>query len=158
MTNKEDIHENGSDSKLKGHFGNANPFEVPEGYFESQPDRIMDKVREIKGKKIYLQPRIRNLAAAAVILILVTIGSVFLFNGQEDIDESLPDISMSDLYMYNINSLAELEESYLLSLINSDSLDLQVFMAPDTSDINDDIIREYLLAENHIEYLLLNEY
>jgi hypothetical protein len=118
----------------------------------------MDQVRDIKGKKIYLQPRIRNLAVAAAILMLVTFGSVFLFNGNENIDESLPDISMSDLYMYNINSLAELEESFLLSLISGDSLDLQALMAPGSSDINEDIIREYLLAENHIEYLLLSEY
>jgi hypothetical protein len=157
MTNKNNIHENGSGSRLKEQFGTANPFGVPEGYFESHPEKIMDQVRDIKGKKIYLQPRIRNLAVAAIILMLVTFGSVFLFNGNENIDESLPDISMSDLYMYNIHNLADLEDTYLMSLLD-DNIDIQSMMLPDTADISDETIKEYLLAENHIEFLLLTEY
>ena len=158
MDNKKNIQENESDSRLKEIFGAKNPFEVPEGYFDTVADRALENIRDGKGKRIFLNQGTRNFAAAAAILLLGILASVYLFNGKENIDESLQDISMSDLYMYNINNLAEIEETYLMSLLDMDSLDFQNVIAPDTTDISDDVIKEYLLAENHIEYLLISEY
>jgi hypothetical protein len=158
MDNKNDIHENGSDSKLIEQFGTASPFEVPEGYFESFPEKVLDQVREEKGRRIRFQPWVRNLAAAAAILVLAVLATTYLLRENETIDESLPDISMSDLYMYSVSSLADLEETYLMTLIDHDSLDMQLLTEPDTSELSDEFIQEYLLAENHIEYLILTEY
>lgn len=159
MNENSNIHDEQFDKRLIEKFGKEMPFELPESYFENNPDRILNIARMNTGRKNYFMLNIgRRIAAAAAILIIAAFALVYMFSYNNEIEVTLTDINDSDVYWHNISSLAELEEYFLISLIDTDSLEIQTLMAPDTADISDEAIIEYLLAENHIEYLILSEY
>lgn len=159
MNAEKNIHEEQADSKLRKQFGEEMPYEVPGSYFEDNPDRMLDMVRRNAGrKKYFLLNTSRRIAASAAIFVIAALALMYIFSNNNDIEGSLTEINYSDVYWHSISSLAELEESYLISLVDTDSLNIQTLMAPDTTDISDEAIIEYLLAENHIEYLILSEY
>jgi hypothetical protein len=159
MSENSNIHDEQFDKRLVEKFGKEMPYELPESYFENYPERILDIARMNSGRKNYfLHNTATRIAAAAAILLIVAFALVYMFSNNSEIEVNLTDINDLDAYWHNISSLAELEESYLISLIDTDSLNIECLMLPDTSGISDEAIVEYLLAENHIEYLLTSEY
>jgi len=160
-TNNIQNDENKSDRKLKDLFGKEMPYRVPDGYFEDLPDQVLESCRQSKqkpGRRIYLQSGFLRIAAAAAVLIMAALVITMVFTQRQSEAEGIVEYSMNEIYFYNINNLADLEETYLLSLIYDDSIYMTDFMGGETPDISDEIIIEYLLAENHIEYHIINEY
>lgn len=159
MNENSNIHDEQFDKRLIEKFGKEMPYEVPESYFDDHMDRMLDIARKNSGRKNHFIPNNgRKIAAAASILLIAALALVLMFSNNNEIEVSLTDINDSDVYWHNISSLAELEESYLISLIDADSLNIRSLMLPDTPDISDEAIIEYLLAENHIESLILSKY
>lgn len=158
MNTTKDIHENGEDRKLKETFGTSMPYEVPDGYFEQLPEQLLSSVKQSPRRSVIAQRGFRTFAAAAAILIFAALASTFIFTDRNSVGEGFENYSMSDIYHYNINNLADLEEAYLYSLIDDDSSGIMNLMLNDTDSVSDDYIMDYLLAENHIEYYIINEY
>jgi hypothetical protein len=150
----------GSDKKLKEQFGKEMPFKEPNGYFEELPDQILDACKEndLTSKRSFLRiTTLTRIAAAAAILIFATLILTLVFNKYQTNDDLYTDYDAEEVYLYNINSLSDLEESYLLSLIEDTEGSLY-FYEDEMDFVSSDIIVEYLLAENHIEYLALSDY
>ena len=160
-TNNIQNDENKSDGKLKDLFGKEMPYQVPDGYFEDLPKQVLESCRQsrqLPDRRLYLQKGFVRIAAAAAVLIMAALMITMVFTQRQSETEDPVEYSMREIYLYNINNLADLEETYLLSLINDDSLYMTDIMGGETPDVSDEIIMEYLLAENHIEYHIINEY
>ena len=157
MNSTSNIHKNGDDKRLNDLFGKNMPYEVPEGYFDELPERVMSSVRQAPSSQTFIKRSYRYIFAAAAALIMAAMVITMVFSERSSEDDGLEAYSISDIYQYNINSLAELEEAYLLTLIDNDSLDMIGLMGYEKDSITDEIIMEYLLAENHIEYHIINE-
>ena len=157
-TNNIQNDENKSDRKLKDLFGKEMPYQVPDGYFGSLPGRTLESIRQKPVRSMFSRRGFKKIAAAAAILIFAAIVATMVFTDRNIDEESADYLSISDIYQYNFNNLADMEETYLLSLIEYDSLDLMSLMFTRTDSISDEAIMDYLLAENHIEYYIINEY
>ena len=148
-----------SDEKLKEQFGNEIPFVVPDGYFDTLPEILMEATKKAKDSGKYFSIKrqsIYGIAAAAAILIFCTIFFSLYFNSVEE-ENSITSFDMEEVYLYNINQLSDVEETYLLSIVEDlDASQYSIEVAGDS--ISNDLIIEYLLAENHIEYLTLTDY
>ena len=161
MTAKNNIwtdHEK-TEERLKKHFGTSSPFSAPEGYFDEFPARMLEKARSIEGKTPVsksLHPLFRRMAVAASILIIAGLAIVLMLLKQEPATVPAEEFTFMEVYRYNFGNLAELEEAYILSLAGEEASD-DIFSVPvDTTGITQEDMIEYLLAENHIEYLTLN--
>jgi hypothetical protein len=158
MDRKNNIHENGDDSKLKAYAGNKLPYDIPETYFEELPGKVLDRIHNVPARQVSMRARMMQLAAAAAVLVIVALASLhFLFNTETELtpDEAF---SIEDIYYYNLDNMAELEDAYLMSYIAEDSISLPKLLEDEVDEISDEDIMEYLLAENHIEYYIINEY
>ena len=161
MTAKNNIrNEHGKGGKdLKDHFGAASPFSAPEGYFDEFPARMLEKVLSEEGKapaKVSMRPLFRRMAVAASILILVGLAIILMMIRQEPATGPADEFTLMEVYRYNFGNLAELEEAYILSMAGEEASD-DIFSVPvDTTGISEEDMIDYLLAENHIEYLTLS--
>ena len=81
-----------------------------------------------------------------------------VFTNRQTETDAFTDYTLEEVYRFNINNLAEFEEAYLLSLISDDNIDKLLIMEEESSDISDDDIISYLLAENHVEYYAFTDY
>jgi high-affinity nickel permease len=148
-----------SDEKLKKQFGNKTPFVVPDGYFDTLPENLMEATKKAEDSGRYFSIKhqsIYGIAAAAAILIFCTIFFSLYFNSVEE-ENSITNFDVEEIYLYNINQLSDLDETYLLSII--EDLDASLYSNEVAGDsISNEVIIEYLLAENHIEYLTLTDY
>jgi len=157
MNHDKNIHDNGEDGKLKSLAGNKMPYKVPDGYFDDLPLRVLDSIKRQSGPSLFQRNWfIKFTAAAAIFIFAALIINMVLTNSNTD-DDSFSEFSISQIYEYNLNSLADIEEAYLLSLAEDETLPAIDLMKGDTLEVNDEIIIEYLLAENHIEYRIINE-
>ncbi len=155
MNPDKNIHE--SEKRLREAFGKETAFTTPEGYFEDLPDRTMDAIRQSSGKHARLSG-IRKFAAAASIIILLGLFALLIFSNRDSsMDESIV-YSQQNLYEMSINSLFDLEDTYILSLVGDEQPEIQNLMGIDSLSISQDDIREYLLAESNIEYMIINNY
>lgn len=158
MDRKNNIHENGEDSKLRSLAGNKMPYDVPEAYFEGLPGKILDRIHHTPEKHISLRTRFIQLSAAAAVLILVVLAAVqYLFNTGTEISTEVA-YNIEDIYRYNLDNMAELEDAYLMNFVDDQNIVVSNQAGDETNDISDEAIMEYLLAENHIEYHIMNEY
>ncbi len=160
-TNNIQNDENKSDGKLKDLYGKEMPYQVPDGYFEDLPKQVLESCRQSRqqpDRRLYLQKGVLRIVAAAAVLIMAALVITMVFTNRSSVGKSFEEYSISDIYRYNINSLADLEEAYLLTLTDNDSIDMMGLMIPEADSISDEIIIDYLLAENHIEYFIINEY
>lgn len=155
MNPDKNIHD--SEKRLKEAFGKGSPFSTPDGYFEQLPERTMDKIRQSSGKQVRLHG-IRKFAAAASIIVLLGMTALLIFSNRDNNSEEALEYSLQDLYELNISSLLELEDAYILSYSGEELPDMQSLMGVDSLMLTQDEIREYLLADNHIEYLIINNY
>jgi hypothetical protein len=149
--------DNGIDRRLKDQFGNKMPFEVPHGYFESFPERVMASIKERPARHLPA-PLQRKLLVAASMLILAAISLLLILNSRQTSPPEPVAFSAQDIYMSGMSNLAELEDAYLLSLVEEENLNLTEVMTGDTNELSRQAIIDYLLAENHIEYYLNTEY
>lgn len=158
MDRKNDIHENGEDRKLKAYAGKKMPYDVPEGYFEELPATVLARIHDTQKKHPGLRKLMIRMASAAAVLTLLTLAAVHFLtnNGAEFLPEEA--FSVEDIYQYSLDNMAELEDIYLISYIDDHSIDLSDLMKDESDSISDEAIMEYLLAENHIEYYIINEY
>lgn len=151
--------EKGSDKKLKERFGNKMPYDLPDGYFDELSGRMLDACKSkdttVPGKRFIPGGFKKMLAAAAIVLFTSTLISIVFMNRPRE-EDPLQEYSVSEMYQ-SINSLVELEDSYLLSWIENDSLKSLKVMDDGIDNISDAAIIDYLLAENHIEYHIINE-
>lgn len=145
---------NGS-RQMKEQYGKKMPYEVPENYFDELPGKLMDTVRAHNAVKVHLRARLRRIVAAAALIIAAALVLTAVFTGRQSAGPDVDEYSMFDIYEFNFNNLADMEEAYLLSLIGTDSLVFDGLMVSDTTSISDEAIIDYLLAENHVEYNIL---
>ena len=152
------IHDNTEDRKLKDQFGNSMPYEVPDGYFKDLPARTLESIRQAPEPGFLFRPSFRRIATAAAIIVMAALVITLVFSRRSTTIETNDEFSMIDIYQNTINSLADLEEAYLLSLVDVESLNSIQLINDDLDDVSDEAIMEYLMAENHIEYRIINEY
>jgi len=158
MDRTNNIHENGEDRKLKAFAGNKMPYEVPEGYFGELPEKVVQRIRETPVKHVSIRTRAIQLVSVAALLIFAALAAIqFLFNTESDLS-SEEALRVEDIYHYSLDNMAELEDHYLVSFLEEDAITLSNLMEDEPDDISDEAIMEYLLAENHTEYYLINEY
>jgi hypothetical protein len=87
MTNEEKI--------IMEHLGKHNPFQVPEGYFESFADQLMEKLPEQQPAQEEKRPALLRklrpvlLAAACVCIAIFSITLYFLQNRQETTEQAV---------------------------------------------------------------------
>ncbi len=159
MSANKHIGQENTDRRLRELFGKDMPYETPEGYFDELPGRIMSSVRKEAGRKrrsIVMMTRY-SVAAAITVLAAISILLVMMNRQQQGVEEPLT-YSVHDVYMTGIDNLSDLEESYLLTMVDEDSLDLGELMSADAGDLEEETIINYLLADNHIEYYFIEEY
>jgi hypothetical protein len=152
--------ENAADQRLKDIFGNNTPYDVPDGYFDALSARVVDackKKEQTGNRSLYLRPVFRRVAAAAAVLFLAALVITVIFTNRQTETDALSDYTLDEAYRFNINNLAEFEDAYLLSLISDDDVDKLLIME-ENSDISDDDIISYLLADNHVEYYAFTDY
>lgn len=150
--------ESNAEQRLREKFGKREPFSVPEGYFENLTARVMENA--IKSKKPvlrpwYMKPMVKSIAAAAAVFIVALVITL-VFTGREEANE-YAEYSIKDVYEYNLSNLAELEEAYILYVLSDEEMTGSYSMETEFNEISNEDIIEYLLAENHIEYLIINE-
>ncbi len=153
--------ENGTDHRLKDIFGNNTPYDVPDGYFDALSTRMLDackKNEQAGNRSLFLRPAFRRVAATAAILLLAALVITMVFTKRQTETDALSNYTLDEVYRFNINNLAEFEDTYLLSLIRDDATDKLLIMEAENIDISDDDIISYLLAENHVEYYAFKDY
>ncbi|RLD80687.1 MAG: hypothetical protein DRJ15_06430 [Bacteroidetes bacterium] len=158
MNTTKHIHYNTVDRKLKDQFGNSMPYELPDGYFEDLPTRALESIRHAPEPGFLFRRNFRRIAAAAAIFLMAALVITLVFSRRSTTIETNNEFSMIDSYQNTINSLADLEEAYLMSLVDVESLNSIQLINDDLDNVSDEAIMEYLLAENHIEYRIINEY
>lgn len=156
-TGKNTENDNGIDRRLKDQYGNSMPFDVPHGYFESFPEKVMASIKERPARRLSA-PIHRKLLAAASLLILAAISLLLILHSRQTSPPEPVAFSAQDVYLSGLSSLAEMEDAYLLSLVEEENLNLSEVMTGDTNELSRQAIIEYLLAENHLEYYLNTEY
>jgi hypothetical protein len=148
-----------ADQRLKDIFGNDTPYDVPDGYFDALSARVVDSCKKkVQNRSLFLHPVFRRVAAAAAVLFLAALVITVVFTNRQTETDAFSDYTLDEVYRFNINNLAEFEEAYLLSLISDDNIDKLLIMEEESSDISDDEIISYLLAENHVEYYAFTDY
>ena len=157
MNDTKNIHENGEDGKLRDLAGNKMPYEVPDGYFDELPGKVLESIKKQATPSLLQRSGFRKFVAAAAIFIFAALIINMVFTNRNTDSDSYSEFSMSQIYEYNINNLADIEDTYLMSLIEDESIATIDLMGEDTLEVSDNIIIEYLLAENHIEYRIINE-
>ena len=134
---------------------NINPFEVPEGYFDSLPGLIQNRLEKKKGLLSSLF-EIRSLQwqykviAISFLIILSTGLFLILSNRFSNTDKYANEISWEDIIDNNDNLLIEFDESTLIeSLIAEAENNYERFLGISSDDIID-----YLIEEGHMDDLV----
>jgi hypothetical protein len=120
------IHDDESSAILK-YIDRSNPYEVPDGYFENFPTRILEKAtgRTSKGAKVIPMMRRKwsRLAVAASIAVLAVSG-IFYFNsssnGSKDPIAQIKKASNQDLFEFLNTTDANLSNSATANLSNTE--------------------------------------
>ncbi len=136
------------------------PYAVPQGYFDTLPDRIMERCRleshRVPGPRTrILHGRIYIPAAAAILLLTAVLSITFLLN-RSGIENMETGYTIGNVYEFSISNLAELEEAYLISLLGDEPTDFTAMMSG-ADNLSEDEIIQYLLAENNIDYYSFND-
>lgn len=101
---------NNNEDKLLDRFGRENPFRVPEGYFDTFPNRVMSQITKKKKRR---DPW--RWAVAAVFACCVAGGGLALFknelglSSQSQVVASLPAEQMNELLDCNMVSNLDIE-------------------------------------------------
>lgn len=126
-----------------------NVFKVPDDYFENFPDRMQERIREIKPDKKVRVIRMRtlmNIAAAVAVLVVALIGLTRINKDSASIDQLLSEISTEELVNYLIDSDISTDEFL-------ENLDMSI-IASSEEPITDEFMPSESLDEETIDELL----
>lgn len=110
---------------------------VPEGYFETLSDRIMDRIDDTESKRVFMTP-IRIFSVAASIILLFVLGIVFWPAQNSAIgtaEEILADVRTEDIIEYL--DYADLTTSEILVALEIDEEDADEFIEMDIQLLDD---------------------
>jgi hypothetical protein len=134
-----------------------NPFNVPEGYFDTLPLRIQDRITKleqpvpVKPSIIRTLPLPVKLAAASALLALVVMAAILLFS-KNDATELLEGLS-ADMIMENPGEVIEIDENYLVETLISKTAEEGLngitggYITFTEEEVTEDDIIAYLLSE-----------
>lgn len=118
---------------LQEHFGKKNPFKVPEGYFDSFPEKLMEQLpeKQVRKAKVVRMNRFdirlwRAISVAAVTICAVVIGATY--------------------YLGNVNGT------------NSSSVAVDQPMISQSSSDDFDEMADYMMADNADFYAYVADY
>jgi len=103
-------------------FGQENPFRVPEGYFDSLADEIMNKLPERRKKSRIITLRPFFYAAASFVTVIL-IGASFYFNRQTEEQQPLATASTvyENTYIDDAVEYAMLDNVEIYTLLSSEN-------------------------------------
>ncbi|MGB3181871.1 MAG: hypothetical protein WBB45_10805 [Cyclobacteriaceae bacterium] len=137
------------EKKLEGHDGSA-PFHVPEGYFTSLQDRIMDKVGEEpsanmpakKGRLTHIARFVIPALAASLLAIALWVWQIGDASEQPGSEALLAGLTDQEMIDYLNDSSLDVEE---IAYEVPDVVPEEVEILPDAGEIPDDIWEEEIL-------------
>ena len=141
-------------SKMQKHqpgadWPSGNPFVEPDGYFNSLPDQVNEKIHS--GKNTSQQTIFHFIPGAVKIafaFVIVAIGSYTYFN----LNYTSKSNSSPQLVLNNFDSF-----SFVSELEESDIIDAYTSISPVTEPQPDNALEDFLLENNVEDYLILNE-
>ena len=155
--------QNGKSIEPDGQWDNLkkiNPFEVPKDYFESLPGMIQERIAEKKEDSISTQMikwmfQPVRVTVLASILIIATVGYLFLFDGsgQEDV------LTFNDIMLENPEIIEYMDEDLLVELVAEEFIepDWNVYdplNVVDSQNVYEELI--FQLSEDEITDFLIN--
>ncbi len=122
------------EEQIRGRFGKANPYRVPEGYFEGFASQLMDKLPErapvvVQHAAPMMRPLRRWLCAAACLCVLVMSAAVFMARG----DRHASTGAESQAASLSISAFDLYEES-VADYAMMDNADIYAYLADDYGD------------------------
>jgi len=128
----------------------SNPFGLPEGYFDSFPERLQQRIREEESSRVPVRrigTTTRWLAAAAAVLAtaLITTSIIRLTNSDRGTDSRYPDMAIleqlqvfdDDRYLYDL-----IEDNDAVNLNEDDAFASQAIEYLAVNDVEMDLIFE----------------
>jgi hypothetical protein len=114
-----------------------NVFNVPEGYFETQQGRLVDRVLDAEPQEQLswsqaLRPQLA-FATTFVALVLAGYGGVFLLNNLDKPYDAATPMSLDDFYTSAIGGMNALDEQAVLRMLDERRIDPSI----NTEDIID---------------------
>ncbi len=147
---------------LPGGKGRDNPFRVPEGYFDSFPARLAERLQDEQPSPVAAKPGIwqtirPQLALAAAITAFAVIGYLGFRSFIETGDQWLSDEAVAGYLEYHQHEFREYE---LLGLLAEDDFYLDEYPADGSWiwDDDPDLYIEYLYHEEIDLYLIMTEF
>jgi len=91
----------GSSGRLPYKLKENHSFRVPEGYFETLPGRIMERIKEVDtaGENPFIKRRNIFACAAAILILLAVVSGIFLLNRPETDTFFAADYDIPEEYM-----------------------------------------------------------
>jgi hypothetical protein len=120
-------------------------FKVPDGYFESLTDKVMQQIPEPEVKTIPLYHSFTTWYAAAAAVLLLAFGAGLYF--KPGTGETQPDNSAIESYLVYQANISNYD--LYQSLDDDDIKDLEQSIV-----ISDDAIEEYITVQGNYEYYL----
>ncbi|GAB4277747.1 MAG: hypothetical protein Kow0068_00980 [Marinilabiliales bacterium] len=130
-----------------------NPFEVPEGYFETFPDKLLNKINEEQTKKSpfnrivsIIKPQLKLAAAFLLLAMFAFLITYFITDNQTDnlTNNNIPESQLNSPEQYIIDYI---DNDEIISMINNDTLSSD-------DEIDNETIVEYLIDNDvDVEYL-----
>ena len=156
MSEKEKTYKN-SATTLSGRLKKDNPFSVPDGYFDTLPLKVSERVKSQESPGIFrmffFKPAFgySSFGIAALVLVFFFV----LSYNENKTGSDLPDVTLTEVLVEYPDFLNSFDENDFFDIVLSGSGD-DLFIIPET-DISDDDIIEYLSDENDFdEDILLN--
>lgn len=128
--------------------------EIPDGYFDHLPNRLLDRLKEQDNEPSLGMSNIRYMfrryamPLAAVFILLLT--SVFIFRNQLQTDSTL--INEDEWISYYIENIDEVDDDVLLSLIEEETLNafeleidnetIDYFLNENIDDFDDELLED----------------
>jgi hypothetical protein len=134
---------------------NKNPFEVPDGYFDSLPGLIQNRLEKRKGFFLSLfeirSQQWQYKVIAISFLILLSAGLFFILsNRSSNTDQYANEIGWEDIIDNNNNLLIEFDESILIESLIAEADNNE----ERSMDISSDDIIDYLIEEENLDELV----
>jgi hypothetical protein len=135
----------------------ANPFKVPDNYFEKLPLEILFRINNPEKastrKNLFLTFQHPKYSFAAAVTVILIVGSILLFHKPASIPYTgLTEFTLDDILLENPDLIETMDETLLLETLASGSGDELINYLDSTSVFNhaitDDQFIEYLSEEN----------
>ncbi len=149
-----------TENKFRKYSG-KDSFNIPEKYFDELPGKIMSTVNNTENKKTEIRRNIfrYSLAAAAILLIALLVGGIFIFKEEKQQPEDFTfNLNYNDLIDEKSELISMFEEDMIISVLLEETTTENEIIIFDTDFIpvdtkenptEEDAIIEYLLIENY---------